>query len=268
MSGAPLTLSQRIQELNPAPAPLWLDSEAGWRAFTDVREALTPRGYELKGRAGVYVDPALGSTITIYGRLFLHGIQASTIHHTLHIDRAFVKHDLMVVDREMRGTGLALFVLLKSFDYYDTEGLRYVVLQADLSSGKFYWARCGFRFLTPGDQQRVDEWFRMVIEALGLPCSTAGFSRPGQYALLEKFAGATLSIGQIAAAIPNNPWVNPNYAIVAAENEVAIDDQIDLGKAIMVTGPPWLGIMDLRSPDRTVFDAYVQSRLRIIARHV
>lgn len=265
-----MSLTDRIAVLAAPGEHFPLDTRLRRHQFADVYAAFTPRGYRMSPhRSGnvVAIHPNFGPGILIVGDLYEGNIQACLIARTLYPARQLAEHTLMRMLPSHRGTGLAVFLLMKGFDYFDRIGIRWVVAHAALESGRWYWARCGFGFFDPTQHQRVDGWASAVLGALGLPYTTAAFTRPGEYASLGSVQQATVSLRMVENALPHNPS-GLSYLDIATGNGLTMDEQVELGRAIMITGPDWWGRLDLQGPDRSVFNAWVYSRFSKLARHM
>ena len=59
------------------------------------------------------------------------------------------------------------------------------------------------------------------------------------------------------------PKLTPNDGArkIAAANDLPLERRIELGRAVMITGPAWFGRLDLRGPERAAFNAYAAAKI-------
>jgi hypothetical protein len=148
-------------------------------------------------------------------------------------------------------------LLLASFALYDKLGFREVQLQAAMETGRWYWARVGFEFIRDEDARLVREWAAKVVEATGI----RGL-RIDRYTAAAQFARMggrrKLSLARIADAMPSRAGA---IRKIAAANDLPMDRGIELGRAVMITGPAWFGRLDLDGPERAAFNAFAAAKM-------
>jgi hypothetical protein len=210
----------------------------------------------------------------------------------LQLDAGRVGHELLRVQRPYRGAGLAILLLDRSFAFYQECGLRLVAVHAALETGRWYWARLGFDFETPTERAFVAGWGVLALEALGEPLlpitaparrwAQLGTASPPRMVSLRELHTAVSAHVKRRLADPHEAatyqnlavamrerlggdWIDHDrFAACAHENGVALDEQIPLGRAIMLTGPDWNGVFDLSS--RAVRDAFDEELNRTLKR--
>lgn len=235
-------------------------------AFSEIFGAFTPAGFVFRAD-GTYcrATSRQGGVLAIGGELYWRGQIAATLNRRLFFGAGIAGHDLLRIEEPFRDAGLAVVVLARSFQLYDNIGLRKVLLQASLTTGRWYWARCGFDFLTDEDRRRVHAFVQYVLDALGVSIDTRGFTSAEQFALIGKAQGMTTSLEAIATAVGSSQFREELEKDIAPGNGIEMTDLIDLGRALMISGPSWNGVLDLQGPGRTAFEAYAQGRLRKLA---
>jgi GNAT superfamily N-acetyltransferase len=247
-------LIQRIEILG-ATVELDADNRAAFREVWDglaiPRVDLAPIDEEC------WAGPQDGGTIVIKAVIRLDGQPVGIIQRRLMLERRIALHELLFLGPTVRGQGLSVALLMASFALYDKLEFREVQLQAAMETGRWYWARVGFEFIRDEDARVVREWACDVMDATGV----RGL-RPDRYKAAGQFARMggrrKLSLGRIAAAIPARAeWI----AKIAAANDLPLDLPIELGRAVMVSGPAWFGRLDLRGPERAAFNAYAAAKI-------
>jgi hypothetical protein len=199
-------------------------------------------------------------TISFTGYLYRGPRVIGFIQRSLSLGKRVAEHKYFFLVPAERGGALGFRLLQRSFELYDALGLEAVRLQADLELGKWLWARAGFEFESNDDYQRVDQWFRLALARLGLPDDTSGLTRASDYALFRKQEGDAVTFAELRRAIPERAT---EIKDVADKNGIDLADPQPIAKAIMVSGPPWLGRLHLQSPERAVFDQYAASRVQL-----
>jgi hypothetical protein len=186
------------------------------------------------------------------------------------------EHVFFSVMDAYRNRGIAPRIMLQSFALYDRLGLARITVHAGLESGRFYWAgRVGYDFADEAQRRHVERWATFVLGALRVEHDLDGIVEPQQWALLGTEVDPTVSttFRELASALPAKlpmALLDPNSTgvvgyvpaaqvqagqgmvdgskhlrLVREGNALADDDQIVLGKAIMLTGPDWFGVFDL-----------------------
>lgn len=249
----------RIQRLAPNVS-VELDSKPRLRAFADVFKVFSWQKFRLRiQRAKVESDQ--GGVVGFWGVLRFRRRKAATIARTMYVGARVVKHDYFAIEPQFRNRALAPLILKSSFDYYVSIGIEFVGVHAALETGRYYWARCGFDFI-PGERAKVDAWFQEVLQGLGIAFDTSIFSHANDYTTLSGLVSPSeVSLEQIAACTTKS---RDEVVEAAKKNGLKMDQEIDLARAIMLTGPDWLGVMwlDPAGHDRRVFENYFQLRVQ------
>jgi hypothetical protein len=204
-----------------------------------------------------------GGAIAFGGVLDIAANPVAVIRRRLFLRRRFVYHEYFEVFEPYRDHGIAVAVLQHSFRFFDELGMRFVVVQAALETGRWYWARCGYTFLRPVDRAGVDKWAQQVLKRLGVSIDTSHMTEPVQF--LELDAPRLITIGELAEAFPDQ---RERFEKAARANRLGVDEAVPLGKAILVCGPEWWGRLDLHGPSRAAFDVYARNRLAAVARRL
>jgi hypothetical protein len=198
-----------------------------------------------------------GGTIVVKAVIRLDGQPVGIIQRRLMLERRIALHELLFLGPLVRGQGLSVALLMASFALYDKLGFREVQLQAAIETGRWYWARVGFEFIRDEDARVVRDWACAVIDATGVRAL-----RPDRYKAAGQIARMggrrRLSLGRIAEMMPAR---SERIAKIAAASDLPLDRRIELGRAVMITGPPWFGRLDLRGPERAAFNAYAAAKI-------
>jgi GNAT superfamily N-acetyltransferase len=254
----------RINRLLLVDDEITLDSRPRRAAFSDIFEVFSWRKFRLKVRVAAVSDHANGQVVFV-GNLRMYGQNAALIKRTLAVGDRWVEHDYFAVEPRFRNRGLAAGLLKTSFDYYDRIGIRVVIVHAALETGRHYWARVGFDFLRDEDRKRVDDWFQKVLTSFGLTYDTSTLGHANDYTTVSGLLPRqTASLSEICNAVGglNRKKVEK----IAEKNSVGMDEQLDLARAIMLTGPDWWGklTLDPTSHDRRVFENFFQIRTQAL----
>ena len=284
-------LRRRVDELGDRP----LNTRPLQDTMLEVFEAFTPAGFALYpipddcrvlitgGRqiivAGTVVDATLRQTV-------------GTMARHLDLDAGSVDHQFLRVQKPYRGGGLALLLLDRSFRFYERVGLQRVTVHAALETGRWYWARLGFEFERPLERLLIASWGVTCLRALGEPLiapdaparrwAQLGSGDPPREVTLKQLRDAVSTfvahvadpahqtykqLGTALSARLGADWLDmARFELLAAANEIEIDEPIALGRAIMLTGVDWHGVFDLtHTPAREAFNEELQSRLRKLA---
>lgn len=264
-------LRQRIDELGQVT----LDSQARQAAFGEILDAITPPGFDVFPFPDeCRVDPA-DHSIELVGAVVDQARRqvVGVINRKLVLDIASVKHEFLRLQRPYRGAGLTPLLLERSLAFYDSIGIRHVHVHAALETGRWYWARLGFDFATPGDRGLVATWGTIALMALSeklLPPDSparrwaqlgsgdppvlisledlrakmevlvaAGLADPATRAQFEDLENAYSGLFGVG-------WMDVDRFVACAEdNGFAVADDVPIGRAIMLTGPDWNGVFDL-----------------------
>ncbi len=261
--GEPLG-EQLLWRIKALGADVDIGDPANQDAFREVWSAFNLPGTTLDAAAGecrATLDD--GGTILVKAFIYHGGNVLGFVQRRLLLGRAIVIHEGLVIEPPYRGRGLNLALLNQSFDFYDEVGIREVWLEAGLATGRWHWARVGFEFAQPKDLQAVKDWVEKVLKAVGI----RGL-RVDRYTSALQFArmggNRQIALETIAAAIPAS---RERIEAAAAGNDLEMDQPIALARAVMITGPTWLGRLDLQGPGRAVFRAHLQEKAARIKRN-
>jgi hypothetical protein len=262
-------LRQRIADLGD----LRLDTPERQDAFREVFAAFTPAQF------GFFAMPDECAIATASNTIQVSGVLVDTqnrqcvgpMRRTLVLDVHFATHDYMALQQFYRNHALAPVLLTQAFAFYDTIGILVVFVQAGLETGRWYWGRLGFEFFRPAERAAVRRWGRAIVSALGAPVDVGAISEARHWALL----GSTppqirTSLEAIADAMPRSRFkhfggapIRRYLEVVAERNRLRLDQEIDLGRAIMLSGPDWYGFFPLYDgARRTQLNLYTNTRLR------
>lgn len=226
--------------------------------FREVWEGLSIPRIHLKPVEGeCWTAPIDGGTVVAKALIQLEGQPIGIIQRRLVLGRRIALHELLFLGPSVRGQGLSIAFLLASFTLYDELGLREVQLQAAMETGRWYWARVGFEFIRDEDARLVRDWAAEVLEATeirGLRIDR--YTAAGQFARMG--GRRKLSLARIAEAMPSKGGMVEK---IAAANNLPLTRRIELGRAVMITGPAWFGRLDLNGPERAAFNAYAAAKM-------
>lgn len=236
----------------------WIDS------FPEIRRAFTIPFTELglvEDRCEFTLED--GGRISIIGFIY---IEVDRVIHPvaefkreLHLDQGFAEHLWLKVEPRFRGKGVSSALLLRSFGFYRELGLSTVELDAGMETGRWHWARVGFEFMLPKEREAVRRWAATVVSALGIvEPRIETISEATQFARLKGDRDVTLA--ELGQTLPN---IQQRAEVVARENYLALDEPISLGRAVMLTGPSWMGRLDLNGPSFATFKAYADAKAEI-----
>jgi hypothetical protein len=265
--GAELKL--RIRDLGD----MALDTPARQEAFREVFDAFTPPRFDLFAMPDECAISTADNTIRISGVLVDAANRqcVGPVRRTLVLDFRFASHDYMSLQQFYRNNALAPVLLTQAFTFYDSVGILVVFAQAALETGRWYWARLGFEFFRASERAAVARWGRAVVAALGNPVDTGSLHEARQWALLGSTPPqAQTSFEAIANALPRSRYkhfarlpIRRYLELVAERNRIRFDQDIDLGRAIMLTGPDWYGYFPLYDrARRNQLNVYTNTRLR------
>jgi len=234
--------------------------------FPELLERLTVPGLE------TWLDKSSVASLGDGGSLELNGFLvvpeprrlAGYFERKLLFDANVALHGKFELVPEDRGAGICLRFLHGSFALYDELGLQEVQLRTGLASGSWYWAQVGFEFQPPGHEDRaaLAKWARAVCEALGVEelnvedyATAAGFARLGGV--------RKLSFEQLADAFPEK---RDEFKALAMQNGLQMDERIEFGRAVMLSGPDWSAYLQLNGPSRVAFELALASKEERLAR--
>jgi GNAT superfamily N-acetyltransferase len=176
-----------------------------------------------------------GGSIRLTGFLMDDGRFVGEFMRRLQLDRGLAIHEHLVIDPPFRGQGIGARFVHRSFDLYDALGLEQVGLKASLATGRWYWAQLGFDFVLPEEVGPIRSWTKQVCAATGIGAAALdGLSSAPQFARLD--GTREISFGEMVAALPDH---EERLKEIAEKNGFALDDEMGLGKAVMLSGPEW-----------------------------
>jgi hypothetical protein len=268
-NGLPLRkqLEWRVERLTAGQT---LDLFSTVEHFPELVDAFVVPGYETKlvqrderGKPACKASLEDGGSIVITG--YLHepspdgeapGPRVGQFQRELQLDASVVIHWHLVIEPDFRGRGISLQLLRRSFQFYDELEMELVLIQAGLATGCWHWARVGFEFLPTDDCAKVKAWAVEVCGALGISgLNVDSYSSAGQFARMG--GNRKVTFEELAAALPER---SADLRELADENGLKMDERVALGRAVLLSGPPWRGQLDLKGPSRTAFEIYADSK--------
>lgn len=290
-------IRRRIREFGA----IAIDSDLRREAFSELTAPFEVPPYRVIVRPESFVDP---EDETVVLRMLLVEVAAgappayvATVERTFAFGEGRVHHERLDVADGFRGRAIAPKMMLASFDRYDELGVRAVTVHAGLATGRFYWSgKVGFDFLRDADQRHVERWATFVLGALNLPVDLDGIARPQQWALIgttsdppptARFSDLASRVTRVSTTLldPNGTGVvgaveaadvelepgmvdlPAHLRRIAADNRIAWDADVPLGKLIMLTGPDWWGLFDLTDPvSRTAYATAAEHAIAKAAR--
>jgi GNAT superfamily N-acetyltransferase len=270
-------LQRRIQQLGD----MSLDAKKRHLAFREIYDALTPPGFQLMplpNHSEIVVSPCQIKVAGILVDAKIERQVAGQISRHFLLDQRFVHHKLLQVQDVYRGGGFSHVLLYRALPFYRRIGLFSVLIHAAMETGRWHWARMGFEF------ERSSRPSMEAYAALGLFAAeqeplASGFpahelatmgSEPGGICislkeLRDRLAHAVTSLTADAArraavvsivahcerrirheSDARWRWLAPSrFEALAAQHKLSYDEEIPLGKAIMLAGPDWHGVFDL-----------------------
>lgn len=258
-----------LWRLSVLPRRIKLDSIQRRDAFRDVFAAFTLPDFKVRVDGNKsWASPESGGTIHFESTLVFEGNVAGPLHRTLHVGQRWAYHDYLKLDERFRSAGTAPAILHQSFAYFDEIGLEYVAVMAALETGPWYWARCGFNFLATS-RGPVQQWARIVLAALGSAYDVTKFAHANQFALMGTSPADDVSFADIHGALVARLGLSSAEAddLYRAFDEKArgngstMTKPMPLGRAVMLTGPPWEGLLRLNGRDRRIFEDYARYRI-------
>jgi hypothetical protein len=252
-----------------------LDNPVRIAAVDEVFAAFTPPDFSFRPDFGVCaINDDNGGAITIGGELHSRIGKAADLQRTIWPWAGIASHDYLRATDDYRGSGLALVVLTQSFQFFDRLGLKSVVVQAGLETGTYYWARYGFDFIEDSEREEVRSWAKAVLDALAEAIDIDNLASAYQFATIGKKEDKRASFEDIAERLgpdDERATVRGFFRQVASRNNLGYDEQIDLGKAIMLSYPlTWSGYMDLdiNASQRQLFELHARTRIRKLAQQL
>jgi hypothetical protein len=240
--------------------------------FPEVLDAFTLPGYETQllavddeGKMACKGNLEDGGSLLITG--FLHTPRpdfekVATFRRELRLESGLAHHRLLEVEPPFRGRGLSLHFLHRSFAFYDELGLEEVLQQASLATGRWQWARVGFEFFPASECEELRKWTARVCRALGVRgLNVSNYSSAAQFARMG--GNRKVSFEEMAQAMPRKRC---DFAKLARKNCLAMEDQIELARAVMLSGPDWKSRLVLNGPSRVAFNIYKEAKEEQVAR--
>lgn len=288
-SGVPFDgaeLARRIDELGD----MALSKAIRHGALAELYATFTPSGFRL------VPFPDDSAIEVAQHRVRVHAVIVDDAHcqvvgeidRDVILDEGVVRHELLRIQDEYRGSGLSLVLLNQAFPLYRRLGLHAVLVHAALQTGRRQWARLGFDFATNEERTVVMGWATLALAALDarpIPIEAParrlahlGTGDPPELASLEQVrAGVEIQLAAWQQDPARKPTADALLAewdqralresggelhvldprrleIIAAGNALRTDDSIHVGKAIMLSGPDWWGAFDLA--DQAAQDAF------------
>jgi GNAT superfamily N-acetyltransferase len=252
---------QLIARLDKLTQGTEVDLGANIEHFPELKAAITPPGYEsslVEGPVGAKARLDSGWVIELIGGLHLPGedMPIATFKRTISLEdeEEWAYHDHFEVKPAYRGRGISLQFLRGCFKLYDELGLTEARVQAS-ETGRWHWARIGFQFSPASAGAKVRDWATELAEALGLTIAVSPDASTTQLVGLGGLRRA--SMADIASAIPRKA---PEAKKTAELNGLEMDERIDFGRAMLLTGPEWDGRLGLQEADRTLFEIALEDK--------
>ena len=267
-------------------------------AFRELYGALTSQGFRLMPFPDHSKIETTANRIYLEAVLVdeqVNGQVAGEIHRDFQLDGGFVKHELLRIQTPYRRGGLSHILLDQAFPFYRQIGLDVVVVHAALEAGRWHWARMGFVPVDADERRMHEAWSGLCLLALGHPplpgaaplsrLALLGYGPGGERTTLHKLHGEVNTLFPALRADPTSSaimqwlesrcdararaesasrwgWLDEaRFRFAASANDLGYDDDVALGKAIMLAGPDWFGVFDLKDPvAQQVFDAEFQRK--------
>ncbi len=163
-----------------------------------------------------------------------------------------VHHELFTLNADKQGEGIAAQINKQAEEKYREAGFKEIKLAADISIGKYAWARQGYDFKDSDRTDMVKYYREAAVDAKLSTRQTRGSKQAGEV----------------------REWVNKMLPDDARSWQVAaLDDgrkyqfegkEVHLGKLLMLQGPSWQGVknLDPASESSRVGEAYFQAKTR------
>lgn len=239
--------------------------------FEEVLDGFTIPGYETQlvavddeGKLVCKANLEDGGSLLVTG--FLHTPRpdfrkVATFRRELRLESGLAHHRLLEVEPPFRGRGLSLRFLDRSFALYDELGFEEVLQQASLATGRWQWARVGFEFFPASECEEMRKWAARVCKALGVKgLNLMSYTSAAQFARMG--GNRKVSFEEMAAAMPRK---REEFEGLAEENGLAMDEQIELARAVMLSGPDWRSRLVLDGPSRIAFNVYKRTKEQRVA---
>jgi hypothetical protein len=234
--------------------------------FPELLNGFTLPGFEIQllpvdheGKLACKANLEDGGSLLLTG--FLHTprpefAKVATFRRELRLESGLAFHRVLEVEPPFRGQGLSLKFLGRSFELYDELEFEEVLQQASLATGRWHWARVGFEFFPASECEEMRKWAARVCEALEIKgLNLDHYSSAAQFARMG--GNRRISLGELAEAVPD---CERDLAELAEKNCLALDEKIELGRAVMLSGPDWKSRLVLNGPSRVAFEIYKQEK--------
>lgn len=224
-------------------------------AFAEIIDAYVPDGFDfylapLRGFDEPRADLQAGGRIAFSGFLTSEGAAVAELARVIWLRHRYANHCHLKVTARYRGNRIAPRTLIKCVGLYDRLGFEQIRLRAAYS-GSWYWAQWGFNFANVDDLVRLQRHTQRIVDAFGAELDVSGFIRPTQFFYLGHGTAVTLD-DFIEASIGHADQLQE----IAYKNGISTHDEIPFGRAVLLTGPAWDGVLNLssESPDRLIFE--------------
>lgn len=224
--------------------------------FPELRQAVVPVDFDLAVEEGSYIaarDEHLRGLLR--ARLIPPGgsrsdepPEAGAVGLEFDTLESFLEVETLDTPARAQRRGLGRLIMAGIADLADQLDIGALTLEAG-KTGRYAWARCGFRFMYPDGRARVLGAATSFAEALGVACDLSQITEPWQLAEIPGYVTAA----QVQAA--GGPVAEPGQ-------EEAL---WNLGRALLL-GPPenantWFGVLDpgQQSQDRVRLDTYARA---------
>lgn len=250
----------RIRELTQALGTGQIDlTDARNRdAFADVLDAYVPEGLGLVLVPSTFIDCVAdneaGGKISFRGLLTSGQAAVATVERTIWLAREFAQHHGFTVVPRYRGNKIAPRSLIKCVELYDALGVKEIYLRA-AQSGSWYWAQWGFHLIDRNDLIRLIRHTQSIVDAFGADLDVSTFVHPEQFYRLGH--GSDITFDELVSAFPQR---EDAYKDIAERNGISMHQSIPFSRAVLLTGPPWDGCLNLGKDqaDRLIFDDLVR----------
>jgi hypothetical protein len=226
-------------------------------AFSEVLAGFTPSGYQLEVNLHLasFVTESQGCSVELHASLIDESRRVAQFVRCLFLTPRLAEHRLFRLEEGYRGCGIGVMCLKRAIELYHDLEIDRIRLLAGLQTGTWYWAQCGFRFINPDQRDKMQAWAREVCDAVGVILDASALSDPIQFALIEEPV-------TFAELITELPTYAAKFETAAVENKIALNEEIDLGKAVLLTGPCWDGELRLGTEDEILFEHFASAKLQ------
>jgi len=210
-------------------------------------------------RTSVSVKQA-GDTTIIRGEFYdKAGLIQGSAQRSINLAGRYAEHDGMSIAEELQGNGIATDLLRSHAAVYDQLGLTEVRVTAAGTNGLYTWARFGFdfkpveRFGAPDLAYTVQQYRESFMGQLWMAAGSPPRTAATNFSLHDTLAAVIPETVKTLDAAEHS-W---DFAgLIVNENGVHTT-----GKALMLKGRGWNGVLDLApsSEGRAIFDSYTRS---------